>query len=122
MFAKAKYVLYSSYRDCGLVNAESITLTIYHNYMTKRCDLFRAAYELPSKHFQKFHEITKLFVAIFVNNYMKMNKAYKFRLYPNAAQQKLLEQHFGAVRFIYNFFLEQKIKAYKETKKTIQCS
>ena len=50
---------------------------------------------------------------------MKMNKAYKFRLYPNAAQQKLLEQHFGAVRFIYNYFLEQKIKAYKETKKTI---
>lgn len=50
---------------------------------------------------------------------MKMNKAYKFRLYPNAAQQKLLEQHFGAVRFIYNYFLEKKIKIYKETKKTI---
>ena len=31
----------------------------------------------------------------------------------------MLEQHFGAVRFIYNYFLEQKIKAYKETKKTI---
>ena len=48
-----------------------------------------------------------------------MNKAYKFRLYPNATQRVLLEQHFGAVRFIYNYFLEQKIKAYKETKKTI---
>lgn len=48
-----------------------------------------------------------------------MNRAYKFRLYPNANQRILLEKHFGSVRFIYNYFLEQKIKAYKETKKTI---
>lgn len=50
---------------------------------------------------------------------MKMNKAYKFRLYPNKAQQNDLQSHFGAVRFIYNHFLEKKIKVYKETKKTI---
>ena len=74
---------------------------------------------MTSKYFQKFHENIRLFVADFVNSYMKMNKAYKFRLYPNATQRELLEQHFGAVRFIYNYFLEQKIKAYKETKKTI---
>lgn len=48
-----------------------------------------------------------------------MNKAYKFRLYPNKAQQQALQSHFGAVRFIYNHFLEKKIKVYKETKKTI---
>lgn len=48
-----------------------------------------------------------------------MNKAYKFRLYPNKAQQNDLQSHFGAVRFIYNHFLEKKIKVYKETKKTI---
>ena len=48
-----------------------------------------------------------------------MNRAYKFRLYPNVNQRVLLEKHFGSVRFIYNYFLEQKIKAYKETKKTI---
>lgn len=72
----------------------------------ERCDIFSVAYELPSKIFQKFHEITKLFAENFVNNYMKMNKAYKFRLYPNAAQKELLEQHFGAIRFIYNYFLE----------------
>ena len=50
---------------------------------------------------------------------MKMNKAYKFRLYPNKSQQQVLQSHFGAVRFIYNYFLEKKIKVYKETKKTI---
>ena len=48
-----------------------------------------------------------------------MNRAYKFRLYPNKAQQQVLQSHFGAVRFIYNHFLEKKIKIYKETKKTI---
>lgn len=50
---------------------------------------------------------------------MKMNRAYKFRLYPNKAQQQALQSHFGAVRFIYNYFLEKKIKIYKETKKTV---
>ena len=50
---------------------------------------------------------------------MKMNRAYKFRLYPNKLQQQVLQSHFGAVRFIYNYFLEKKIKVYKETKKTI---
>ena len=50
---------------------------------------------------------------------MKMNRAYKFRLYPNKAQQQALQSHFGAVRFIYNHFLEKKIKVYKETKQTI---
>ena len=48
-----------------------------------------------------------------------MHRAYKFRLYPNRSQQNDLQNHFGAVRFIYNHFLEKKIKAYKETKKTI---
>lgn len=35
-----------------------------------------------------------------------MNRAYKFRLYPNASQRELFEKHFGSVRFIYNYFLE----------------
>ena len=35
-----------------------------------------------------------------------MNRAYKFRLYPNASQRELLEKHFGSIRFIYNYFLE----------------
>lgn len=47
------------------------------------------------------------------------NKAYKYRLYPNKSQEDLLQKHFGHCRFIYNHFLEIKIKHYKETKKTI---
>lgn len=48
-----------------------------------------------------------------------INRAYKFRLYPNKAQQQMLQQHFGATRFVYNYFLEKKITTYKQTKKTI---
>ena len=47
------------------------------------------------------------------------HKSYKFRLYPNKTQQAVLQNHFGACRFVYNHFLELKIKSYKETKKTI---
>lgn len=48
---------------------------------------------------------------------MKINKAYKYRIYPNKEQQVLLEKHFGATRWIYNYALEKKIKTYKEINK-----
>lgn len=35
------------------------------------------------------------------------------RLYPTSSQQKKLAQHFGTVRFIYNWALAQRIEAYK---------
>jgi putative transposase len=47
------------------------------------------------------------------------NRVYKFRIYPTKEQEMLLKKHFDACRFIYNYFLEQKIKVYKETRKTI---
>ena len=44
-----------------------------------------------------------------------MNKAYKFRIYPNAEQKELLAKTFGCVRFIYNKMLADKIAHYEET-------
>ena len=44
------------------------------------------------------------------------NYAYKFRLFPTAEQAVLLDKHFGCVRFIYNHFLERRIKFYAENK------
>lgn len=44
-----------------------------------------------------------------------MNKAYKFRIYPNYEQRTMLAKTFGCVRFIYNRMLSDKIKHYKET-------
>jgi len=50
-----------------------------------------------------------------------MNKGYKYRIYPNKEQQTLLEKHFGAMRWIFNYGLEQKIKAYQNDKKQLSC-
>lgn len=49
---------------------------------------------------------------------MIINKAYKVRLYPTIKQRIKLAQHFGCARWVYNYFLELKIKQYKETKKS----
>ena len=50
---------------------------------------------------------------------MKANKAYKFRIYPNAGQKTLFAKTFGCVRFIYNTMLADKIKYYEETKQKL---
>ena len=50
---------------------------------------------------------------------MKRNKAYKFRIYPNALQEEIFAKTFGCVRFIYNKMLEDKIAYYKETGKML---
>jgi len=46
-----------------------------------------------------------------------MNKAYKFRLYPNKEQQDYFAKCFGCVRFIYNKMLAYRIEHYKKTGK-----
>jgi putative transposase len=46
-----------------------------------------------------------------------MLKAYKYRFYPTEEQEKFLARQFGCNRFVYNWALNQKTKAYQETKK-----
>ena len=48
-----------------------------------------------------------------------MNKAYKYRIYPNKEQKEYFAKTFGCVRFIYNQMLVDKIKYYEENKKTL---
>ncbi|RNI15870.1 transposase [Methanohalophilus sp. RSK] len=48
-----------------------------------------------------------------------MLKAYKYRLKPTKDQIILLEKHFGACRFVYNWALNLKIKTYEQTGKSI---
>lgn len=43
---------------------------------------------------------------------------YKFRLYPNDDQKHYLSKVFGCCRFVYNYFLNEKQRQYKETKKS----
>jgi putative transposase len=48
---------------------------------------------------------------------MDQRKSYKFRLYPTAEQKYLLAKQFGSVRFVFNYFLDLRIKTYEETGK-----
>ncbi|AXU48901.1 transposase-like protein b [Clostridioides difficile] len=54
-----------------------------------------------------------------------MEKAYKFRMYPNKKQQELIKKTFGCCRFVYNKYLAKRIDVYKNDKETFtykQCS
>ena len=48
----------------------------------------------------------------------KVNKTYKFRIYPNTEQEQNLTKHFGHSRFVYNYFLNQRKEQYLEDKKS----
>lgn len=47
----------------------------------------------------------------------KVDKGYKFRIYPNKTQQKQIEKIFGCTRFVYNFFLAKSEEDYKQGNK-----
>ena len=49
---------------------------------------------------------------------MKILKGYVFRMYPTEKQEELINKTIGCSRFIYNHFLDDKIKEYKETGKS----
>ena len=46
-------------------------------------------------------------------------KAFKYRIYPTEEQSVFLEKHFGACRFVYNYFLDLRSKEYKENRRSV---
>lgn len=50
-----------------------------------------------------------------------MLKSIKYELNPTNGQRQMLNQAFGNCRFVYNWALNKKIKAYQEDKKTLSC-
>jgi len=48
-----------------------------------------------------------------------MERAYKFRIYPDAEQEELIQKTFGCVRFVYNHYLDKRIDLYKTEAKTL---
>jgi putative transposase len=47
---------------------------------------------------------------------MLINKSFKMRMYPNKTQESQIYQNVGCCRFVYNFFLDERINHYKATK------
>ncbi|MCR1898860.1 IS200/IS605 family element RNA-guided endonuclease TnpB [Irregularibacter muris] len=48
-----------------------------------------------------------------------MLKSYKYRIYPKDEQKKQLAKTFGCTRFVYNYYLDKKVKLYEEKKETL---
>lgn len=48
-----------------------------------------------------------------------MLKTYKYKLNPSKEQEILLNKHFGCVRFVYNYFLNERKKEYETNKQTL---
>lgn len=54
-----------------------------------------------------------------------MEKAYKYRIYPNKKQKELIIKTFGCCRFVYNKYLAKRIDMYEKSKDTfsyVQCA
>lgn len=54
-----------------------------------------------------------------------MEKAYKYRIYPNKKQEELINKTFGCTRFVYNRYLAKKIETYENNNETLtykECS
>ena len=46
-------------------------------------------------------------------------RAYKYRIYPTKQQEVLVAKHLGCCRFIYNYALDKKVKAYQKDRTNI---
>ena len=54
-----------------------------------------------------------------------MEKAYRYRIYPNKKQKEIIAKTFGCCRFIYNKYLAKRIEMYEQNKETfsyVQCA
>ena len=54
-----------------------------------------------------------------------MEKAYKYRIYPNKKQKEIIAKTFGCCRFVYNKYLAKRIEMYEHNKETfsyVQCA
>ena len=54
-----------------------------------------------------------------------MEKAYKYRIYPNKKQREIITKTFGCCRFVYNTYLAKRIEIYEKNKEKfsyVQCA
>lgn len=54
-----------------------------------------------------------------------MEKAYKYRIYPNKKQKEIITKTFGCCRFVYNTYLAKRIEMHEKNKETftyVQCA
>ena len=50
---------------------------------------------------------------------MVYTKGFKFRIYPNTEQQKIINQTLGCARFVYNYFLAVRQNSWQEKHESV---
>lgn len=48
-----------------------------------------------------------------------MERAYKFRIYPNKEQEILIQKTFGCARSVHNHYLAKRIESYEKDKSSL---
>ena len=48
-----------------------------------------------------------------------MLKSFKYKIKPNEEQKVLLNKHFGSVRFVFNYYLNERKVEYETNKQTL---
>ncbi|MHA2378626.1 MAG: helix-turn-helix domain-containing protein [Candidatus Thorarchaeota archaeon] len=48
-----------------------------------------------------------------------MLKTYRYRLYPNRQQKELIRKNINACRFVYNWALDRRRRAYEDEKRAL---
>lgn len=55
---------------------------------------------------------------LFINRVKTIHRTYRFELRPTQKQKVLLDKHFGCVRYVYNYFLNERKEQYQSNKKS----
>ena len=65
------------------------------------------------------------YIIIIESEVKSVEKAYKYRIYPNKNQKEIIAKTFGCCRFVYNTYLAKRIEMYEKNKETftyVQCA
>lgn len=57
-----------------------------------------------------------------VKDTITLTKAFRYRIYPDEFQKQQMEQTFGNVRFVYNYFLDLRTQEWKQKKNSVSYS
>ena len=66
--------------------------------------------------YNKYSKVNFMFIIV---KGRSMERAYKFRIYPNKKQKEILAKTFGCCRFVYNHYLAKRIELYKTSNTTL---
>lgn len=86
-------------------------MNILANIMSLRWEAFRI--------FSNLHFLIIIYTKLQADEVIKIYKSYKYRIYPNKRQEKLIQKTFGCCRFVYNTTLNYLKQKYELERKRL---